>query len=125
MREEFSAGGLLFRGREVLLVRNPSGVWTFPKGLIEAGENPEETALREVLEETGVKGRIVTFLGEINYWYTREGEKIRKRVVFYLMEYAGGEPEPSWEVKEACFVPVEEAFRLLTEEQNNLSEKGS
>ncbi|MCS6997880.1 MAG: NUDIX domain-containing protein [Aquificaceae bacterium] len=104
---------MLFKGRELLLVRSPSGVWTFPKGLVEAGENPEETALREVLEETGVRGRIVTPLGEINYWYVREGEKIKKKVVLYLMDYVEGEPKPSWEVKEARFVPVEEVSGLL------------
>jgi len=59
---------------------------------VEAGEKPENTAIREVFEETGVKGKIVAPIGDIRYWYVREGEKIRKRVLFYLMEYLEGEP---------------------------------
>jgi len=113
MREEFSAGGVLFKDGEVLLIKNPSDVWTFPKGLVEAGEKPENTAIREVFEETGVKGKIVAPIGDIRYWYVREREKIRKRVLFYLMEYLEGEPRPSWEVKDAKFFPQEEVKRLL------------
>ncbi len=113
MKEEFSAGGLLIKEGRVLLIKNPSDVWTFPKGLVEKGEKPEDTAIREVYEETGVKGRIVLELGRISYWYVREGEKIRKRVVYYLMEYLHGEPKPSWEVKDAKFFTIEEAKRLL------------
>lgn len=71
MKEEFSAGGVLLKDGEVLLIKNPSDVWTFPKGLVESGENPEETAIREVSEETGVKGKIVAPIGEIRYWYIR------------------------------------------------------
>ncbi|NPB08113.1 MAG: NUDIX hydrolase [Aquificae bacterium] len=113
MRREFSAGGVLFKNGEVLLIKNPSGVWTFPKGLIEEGESPQETAVREVYEETGIKGRVVDYLGEISYWYTLKGERIFKRVKYYLMEYESGEPRPSWEVLEARFFPVEEAGKLL------------
>ena len=113
MRREFSAGGVLVRNREVLLVKNPSDVWTFPKGLIEHGERPEETAVREVLEETGVEGEVVGPLGEITYWYTSGGERVFKSVRFYLMRYVRGEPKPSWEVKDARFFPLEEARGLL------------
>ncbi|QWK13179.1 MAG: NUDIX hydrolase [Aquificota bacterium] len=113
MKEEFSAGGVLLKDGEVLLIKNPSDVWTFPKGLVESGENPEETAIKEVSEETGVKGKIVAPIGEIRYWYMREGERIKKKVLFYLMEYLEGEPRPSWEVKDAKFFPLEEAKRLL------------
>jgi len=110
---QFSAGGVLFKGDEVLLVKNPSGVWTFPKGLVEKGEKPEETAVREVLEETGVKGKVKEELGEISYWFNLKGEKVFKKVRFYLMDYISGEPKPSWEVKEARFFPVKEAEKLL------------
>ncbi len=113
MIEEVSAGGVLFKDREVLLIKNPSGIWTFPKGLIERGEIPEETATREVFEETGIKGRIIAPLGEIRYWYMREGQKVRKRVIFFLMEYLEGEPKASWEVQEASFFPIQEVKRLL------------
>lgn len=113
MIEEVSAGGVLFKDREVLLIKNPFGVWTFPKGLIERGERPEETAAREVFEETGIKGRIIAPLGEIRYWYMREGQKVRKRVIFFLMEYLEGETKASWEVQEASFFPIQEVKRLL------------
>ncbi|MFN3975588.1 MAG: NUDIX hydrolase [Aquificaceae bacterium] len=113
MSEEFSAGGVLLKDGEVLLIRNPSDVWTFPKGLLEAGEGPEEAAIREVFEETGVRGKILAPIGEIRYWYMREGRRVRKKVLFYLMEYMEGEPKPSWEVKDAKFFTLEEAKRLL------------
>ena len=113
MIKEFSAGGVLFRGDEVLLIKNPSGVWSFPKGIVEEGENPEETALREVYEETGIKGRILSYIGEIGYWYVRNGQKVQKRVAYYLMEYLEGEPKPSWEVQDASFFSVQEAEKLL------------
>ena len=113
MIEEVSAGGVLLKDNEVLLIKNPSDVWTFPKGNIEEGENPEETAIREVFEETGVKGKIIAPIGEIKYWYMREANKIRKKVFFYLMEYLGGDPNPSWEVKAAAFFTLQEAKKLL------------
>ncbi len=113
MRREFSAGGVLFKGEEVLLIKNPSGVWTFPKGNIEEGEKLEETAVREVLEETGVLGRVIDYVGKVNYWYVLKGEKIFKTVYYYLMEYVKGEPKPSWEVKDAKFFPISEAQKLL------------
>ena len=113
MRRELSAGGVLFKDNLVLLIQNPSGVWTFPKGLIEQGETPEKSALREVYEETGVKGEILDYIGEIQYWYQLHGEKIFKRVKYYLMKHLEGEPKPSWEVKDAKFIPVDTAKRLL------------
>ncbi len=113
MKKEFSAGGVLVKGSEVLLIKNTSGVWTFPKGNIEKGETPEETAVREVLEETGVEGRIVKDLGTISYWYVLKGEKVFKTVRYFLMEYVKGDPKPSWEVEEARFFPISDAGKLL------------
>ncbi len=113
VRYEHSAGGVLFKGDEVLLVLNPSHVWTFPKGLVERGERPEETAVREVYEETGIRGKVLKPLGYVEYWYTMEGEKIKKRVDYFLMEYEDGQLKPSWEVKDARFFSVDEAKRVL------------
>jgi len=113
MKREFSAGGVVFKDGEVLLIKTPSGAWSFPKGNIEPGEKPEETALREVWEETGIKGEIIDYVGEIHYWYTLKGERIFKTVKYYLMKYKEGNPKPSWEVKDAKFFPIEEAKRLL------------
>ncbi len=113
MRREFSAGGVLFRDGEVLLIQNTSGVWTFPKGNIERGEKPADTALREVKEETGIEGKIVDYLGEVSYWYVFRGEKVFKKVYYYLMEYVRGERRVSWEVKDVAFFPIDRAKKLL------------
>ena len=122
---EFSAGGVLVRsvgGRPMLAAIRPqgkrAGVWALPKGLVDPGESPAETAVREVREETGVDGRLVEKLGDVKYVYTRDGERIFKIVSFYLLR-AGrgriGEIEESMriEVAEARWLPLEEAPRLL------------
>jgi 8-oxo-dGTP pyrophosphatase MutT (NUDIX family) len=93
-------------------------VWALPKGLIDSGERPEETALREVEEETGVTARLVTKLGDVRYVYTWSGERIFKVVSFYLVRYSRGRlgdipPEHRIEVEEARWLPLEEAPELL------------
>jgi 8-oxo-dGTP pyrophosphatase MutT (NUDIX family) len=94
------------------------GVWALPKGLIGAGEKPEETALREVEEETGVEARLVEKLGDIRYVYTWEGERVFKVVSFYLLRYSRGRlgdlpPATAFEVAEARWLPLQDAPRLL------------
>ena len=125
MRREFSAGGVLVRrlgGRWMLAAIRPAGraksVWALPKGLIDDGEGAEETALREVAEETGARGRSLGKLGDVRYVYTWEGERIFKVVSFFLVRYAGGRlgdvPEEfRHEVAEVRWLPLEEAPRLL------------
>ena len=93
-------------------------VWALPKGLIGPGEKPEQAALREVEEETGVQARLVTKLGDIRYVYTWEGERVFKVVSFYLLRYSRGRlgeiaPEQRIEVDEARWLPLEEAPKLL------------
>ena len=93
-------------------------VWALPKGIIDAGERPEETALREVGEETGVEGRLVTKLGDVRYVYTWAGERVFKVVSFYLVRYSSGRlgaiaPEMRVEVEEARWLPLDEAPKLL------------
>jgi 8-oxo-dGTP pyrophosphatase MutT (NUDIX family) len=123
--QEFSAGGVLvkaLRGRLVLAAirpqGKPDGVWALPKGLVDEGERPEETALREVWEETGVRGRSEGKLGDVKYVYTRDGQRIFKVVSFYLVR-AGrgriGEIDESMrrEVAEARWLPLADAPRLL------------
>jgi 8-oxo-dGTP pyrophosphatase MutT (NUDIX family) len=97
----------------------PEGVWALPKGNIDPGESPAETAVREVREETGVEGRLVEKLGDVRYVYTRRGGlRVFKVVSFFLLR-AGrgriGEIDESMriEVAEARWLPLEEAPRLL------------
>ena len=110
------------RGRWVMAAIRPGGrkppVWALPKGLIDSGERPEETALREVTEETGVTAKLVTKLGDVRYVYTWSGERIFKVVSFYLLHYSRGRlgdiaPEHRVEVEEARWMPLEEAPKLL------------
>jgi 8-oxo-dGTP pyrophosphatase MutT (NUDIX family) len=96
-------------------------VLALPKGLVDPGEKPLETALREVHEETGVLADVVTKLSDIKYVYTRawgDGERVFKIVSFYLMRYRSGRineiaPEMRIEVARALWVRLEDAPRLL------------
>jgi 8-oxo-dGTP pyrophosphatase MutT (NUDIX family) len=125
VRREFSAGGVVVRrlggNWMVAAIRpggKPEGTWALPKGLIGAGESPEETALREVKEETGVRGRSLGKLGDVRYVYTWAGERVFKVVSFFLVRYSGGRlgdlrAELAHEVAEARWLPLEDAPRLL------------
>jgi len=121
---QISAGGIVYRWvgahPEVILIARDGGrVWCLPKGLVEKGESLRQTALREVQEETGVRGEIVGKIGRVNYWYVgREGEesvRIFKTVHFYLMRYLEGDAQQhDWEVEDARWFSVEEAIRRAT-----------
>lgn len=88
---ERSAGGLLVRGEEVLLIALAGGErWQLPKGHVEAGESEEQAAVREVREETGVTGRPLERLPEIEYWFVQAGQRVHKRVAYFLLEYERG-----------------------------------
>jgi len=130
MRREFSAGAVLVRrlgGRWLLAAIRPAGkppgLWALPKGQIDDGEAAEETALREVAEETGAHGRSLGKLGDVKYVYTwppkpAEGDRIFKVVSFFLVRYTGGRlgdvPEEfRHEVAEVKWLPLEDAPRLL------------
>ncbi len=84
---EVSAGGVVVDGGKVLVIRHARGEWIMPKGHLEPGEEPEQAALREVREETGLEVRVVAPLGETSYAYRRKGEQALrpKRVIWYLM----------------------------------------
>jgi 8-oxo-dGTP diphosphatase len=125
VKREFSAGGVLvrrLRGRWVFAAIRPAGkepgVWALPKGLIGRGEKPEQTALREVAEETGAKSRLVGKLGDVRYVYTWGGERIFKVVSFYLLRYSRGRlgdlpPATAHEVAEVRWLPLEQGPKLL------------
>jgi 8-oxo-dGTP pyrophosphatase MutT (NUDIX family) len=94
------------------------GVWALPKGLIDAGERPAETALREGFEETGVGGRLDSKLGDIRYVYTWQGERVFKVVSFFLAHAVRGRigelpAGMDREVAEARWLPLVDAPRLL------------
>ena len=78
MREEVSAGGVVLFGNAILLLRKFNGDWVLPKGKVEEGENRQEAALREVLEETGVKADILKYLGEIHYTFKENWDENSK-----------------------------------------------
>jgi 8-oxo-dGTP pyrophosphatase MutT (NUDIX family) len=125
VQREFSAGGVLvrtIRGRPMVAAIRPQGkerVWALPKGRIDAGESPAETAVREVREETGVEGRLVEKLGDVRYVYTWQGERIFKVVSFFLLRAGRGrigaiDEAMRVEVAEARWLPLEEARQLLS-----------
>ncbi|MBV8067748.1 MAG: NUDIX domain-containing protein [Candidatus Eremiobacteraeota bacterium] len=98
IKYEVSAGGLLLRRRgssyDALLIGRgaPPRIWTLPKGHVEARESTEQAALREVHEETGCWGEIVSRLSEISYWFYVGKNKHKKSVTFFLMRYLSGDP---------------------------------
>ena len=94
------------------------GVWALPKGLIDAGERPAETALREGFEETGLRSRLADKLGDVRYVYAWEGERVFKIVSFYLSYALAGRigelpPGMEREVAEARWLPLTEGPTLL------------
>ena len=65
-------------------------LWSLPKGHIEQGERPEETAVREIAEETGIRGDVLAALGNIDYWFSSENLRVHKTVHHYLLRLVGG-----------------------------------
>lgn len=88
MKHVTSAGGVVFLGKKVLLLRKINGDWVLPKGKIELNEVPHQTAVREVLEETGIHAEVVEFLGETAYQFKNmwsNHEMIDKNVHWFVM----------------------------------------
>lgn len=124
VRRTESYGGVVVRdsekGPEVVLiqVRNLSGelIWALPKGMADPDESPEQTALREVREETGLTAEILRELPDITYWFSRPTEQFRyrKTVRLFLMHCVGGNlDDHDCEVEQACFVLLNEAIRRV------------
>src|SRR5919202_181900 len=113
---ETSYGGVVLRGSDVL-VSTPAGkrVTGLPKGGAERGERPEETAVREVREETGIAARVREPLGDVRYWYRRGGRRVHKTVHFFLCDYVSGSTEDhDHEVDDARWIPLHEARNVLS-----------
>ncbi len=120
IKHEFSAGGVVFKkeaGKAFIIVAKHSGHkgWVFPKGWIEKGETKEETAVREVKEETGVVAKIIKPLKEVTYFYVLHGERIKKTVSYFLMEYVSGDTKDhDWEMEEVIWVEKDKVLDKLT-----------
>ncbi|MFZ2527455.1 MAG: NUDIX hydrolase [Rhodococcus sp. (in: high G+C Gram-positive bacteria)] len=99
-------------------------LWSLPKGHIEKGETAEETAIREVHEETGVHSKVLAELGSIDYWFVTDGRRVHKTVHHYLLRYLGGElSDADVEVTEVAWVPLTELrSRLAYADERKLAD---
>jgi 8-oxo-dGTP pyrophosphatase MutT (NUDIX family) len=139
MLREISAGGVVLRkaekGWSIAVIEPqkdstektsrkksaPKAVFALPKGLVDPGETPEQTAVREVHEETGIIAAPITKLGDIKYVYVRswgDGQRVFKIVSFYLLRYESGSidqiaPEMRIEVRRASWIPMDDAGKKL------------
>jgi 8-oxo-dGTP pyrophosphatase MutT (NUDIX family) len=138
MVREFSAGGVVLRRRQGrwwvaviepqssrkadAVVRPGATVFALPKGNVDKGEKPQETAVREVREETGVEAEFVTKLSDIKYFYVRswgDRQRVFKLVSFFLLMYRSGRigqitPAMRSEVRQAMWIPLDEAAQKLS-----------
>lgn len=118
-RFEHSAGGVVVResatGADVALAsrRTRAGTlaWGLPKGLVEHAERPEDAAVREVREETGLVAEIRSRLEDVSYWFVWDGDRVNKTVSFFLMQAVGGDvSEHDHEMEDVRWFPMAEAI---------------
>lgn len=127
MKLEFSAGGVIYKKENdkvwiIVAKHSFHHGWVFPKGLIGdhiENESKEETAIREVEEETGVKGKIIKELTPVTFWYEWEGEKRKKTIYYFLMEYLYGDiAKHDFEMEEVEWLSKDEVLKRLTYESD-------
>lgn len=126
MKKEVSAGGLIVRYKkrvwEVLLMKDMNNTWTFPKGIIEKGEIPNDAARREIAEEVGLtKLEFIALLADIHYTYRRCG-LIHKTVHYFLFRYQGRQiPTPQKEegIREVTWMPIDIALKVVGYPESN------
>ena len=121
--DQISAGGVAFRWRDsepqiAIVSVKPKLRWQLPKGIVDPGESPQVTAVREVREEAGIATELIRLIETIEYWYRSEkyGKPIRyhKYVHFYLVEYKSGDvADHDHEVEESRWVSFDEALEML------------
>ncbi len=124
--EEVSAGGIVVDTSTgtlnvaIIARLNRGGrlEWCLPKGHPENQEDSEQAAVREIEEETGIQGDILTALGSIDYWFTVSGHRVHKTVHHFLLVATGGdltiENDPDHEAVDVAWVPLEELGRKLS-----------
>ena len=119
--KERSAGGVVVRDGQMIVIvptrraTDGSRVLGLPKGHLDPGETAVQAATREVREEAGVVAEPIEELGEIRYWYWRNGRRRPKSVVFFLFDYRSGDPaDHDDEVEEARWMPIEDAASALS-----------
>jgi ADP-ribose pyrophosphatase YjhB (NUDIX family) len=106
--------GLLIGRRDVKDISGKRILWSLPKGHIEEGETPEQAALREVAEETGIQSKIEKSLGVIDFWFMAGGKRIHKTVHHYLFREDGGTlTAQEAEVDEVAWFPLTEIVDRL------------
>lgn len=116
---EFSAGGLVVDGLDrdtqmAVVIGTPDNRgrirWSLPKGHIEVGERAEETVVREIAEETGIRADVLTALGSIEYWFRAEAHMVHKTVHHYLLRFRDGEltAADDHEVTHVAWIPIDE-----------------
>ncbi len=117
MIEEVSSGGVVVFGNAILLLKKFNGDWVLPKGRIEKDETIKDAALREVLEESGVKAEIVRYIGMVHYKYKnlKEDEMVYKTVHWYLMKANSMDctPQKKEGFIDAVFVHIDKAKDLV------------
>jgi len=121
--DQISSGGVAFRWSnskpEIAIVSvKPKLRWQLPKGIVDPGESPQVTAVREVREEAGVETELIRLIETIEYWYrsVKYGKPVRyhKFVHFYLLEYKSGDvADHDHEVEESRWVSIDEALQML------------
>ncbi|MCW4006709.1 MAG: NUDIX domain-containing protein [Candidatus Bathyarchaeota archaeon] len=119
MLNEKSCGAVVYRRNPeltYLLLQYGAGHWDFVKGNVEAGETEKETVVRELAEETGITDAtfIADFKEPISYFYKRQGSTVYKEVIFYLMETQTSQVTLSFEHKDFCWLPYDQAMEQLT-----------
>lgn len=127
--DETSAGGIVVRPPEpgelcphvaVIVRRNRAGrlEWCLPKGHLEGDETPREAAIREVYEETGIRGEIRTTLGVIDYWFSGDKRRVHKVVHHFLLAMIGGyltvENDPDQEAEDVHWVAIDKLSKRLS-----------
>ena len=133
--DETSAGGLVVRRTDsqlyaaVIARRNRAGrlEWCLPKGHLEGSETPEEAAVREIAEETGIRGQVVRRLGVVDYWFTGDDRRVHKVVHHFLLDALDGtltvEGDPDSEAEIAEWVSLDDLpHRLAYPNERRLAE---